>query len=440
VTKPEPIRGALLLKQIVHHSRKLIIFIVLLQLNISKPQRKHVQRIADAVIVSDAAHKTLRSLYSLIVDAPDPTNGADCLRLSPWAGRDLREPISAFVTQDLLAYAKTEGEKVIFISVDDSLSAKDKGTRHIEPVAFHHDHTKSTPNKPVYTNGAVHIEVRLQIGQLAYSYDHRLYLRQKTVRQLNRQRPKEKRLRFRSKYSLTREMLAELKARLPQGYQVYVLFDSWYASNKLLKFCRRQGWHVICAIKSNRLLNDKKLAQWNRDLKHQRYLRLKVTATDQKERLYLVRQVRGKLNKLPFEVCVFISKRHHGDKRPKYFLCTDLTLSAQKALSTYQARWPIEVDNFYLKQALGLGDFRVQSYEAVEKWYALVFVALTYLQWRFNHPEPAERFSTLADVIRVHRHEHARQLLTIACEQAVQLGQVKPVLKRFIQHVQPEPT
>jgi hypothetical protein len=29
---------------------------------------------------------------------------------------------------------------------------------------------------------------------------------------------------------------------------------------------------------------------------------------------------------------VLISKRHHRDKRPKYFLCTDLSLSAQQIL------------------------------------------------------------------------------------------------------------
>ncbi len=257
MTKPETIRGALLLKQIVHQSSKLITFIVLLQLNLSKPQRKHVERIADAVIVSDSAHKTLSGLYRLMGEAPDPSNGADCLRISPWEGGEIREAVGKFVSEELVALSQTEGEKVIFISVDDCLSEKDKGTRHIEPVAFHHDHTKSSPSKPVYSNGVVHIEVRLQIGQVAYSYDHRLYLRGKTVRQLNRDRPKDKRLRFRSKYALTREMLVQLKKQLPKGYRVYLLCDSWYASNKLLKFCRRQGWHMICAIKSNRLLNDK---------------------------------------------------------------------------------------------------------------------------------------------------------------------------------------
>jgi hypothetical protein len=43
-----------------------------------------------------------------------------------------------------------------------------------------------------------------------------------------------------SKYALAREMLAELAELLPKGYPVYVLFDSWYASAKLIKFCRRQ--------------------------------------------------------------------------------------------------------------------------------------------------------------------------------------------------------
>ena len=62
-----------------------------------------------------------------------------------------------------------------------------------------------------------------------------------------------------------------------------------------------------------------------------------------------------------------------------------LSLSAQNILSIYQKRWPIEVDNFYVKQHLGLADFRVQSYEAIEKWFAVVFLALGFLQWRLNH-------------------------------------------------------
>ncbi|NEP83942.1 MAG: transposase, partial [Okeania sp. SIO3B3] len=224
-----------MLKQIVHHSPKLITFMMLLHLSLSKPQTRHVPYIADAVIVSDAPHKTLRSLYGLIVEAPDPTNAADCLRISPWSGQDLCEAVRDFVRQDLLATAAAaNAEQVIYVSLDDCLSPKDKATRHLEPVAFHHDHTQGTARRPVYTNGVVHVEVRLQIGDLAYSYDHRIYLREKTVRRLNRQRPTGQRIPFRSKYRLAQEMLTDLSQRLPPGYRVGVLFDSWYASNRLL--------------------------------------------------------------------------------------------------------------------------------------------------------------------------------------------------------------
>jgi hypothetical protein len=422
-----------LLKLIVHHAPKLLVFVCGLHLRLSKPQWQHVIRIADALIVSDTPHKTIAGLYRLIVDAPDASNGADSLRLSPWTTEDLRAPIRHFTVADLVAYATETNEWTLYVSLDDSLGAKDKGTRHLEAVDYHHDHTKSQgQKKPYYTNGTVHLEVRLQLGARSYAYDWRLYLREKTVRRLNRQRAPEHRLHFRKKTSLARDLLEGLQQLLPAGFQVYVLFDSGYASNGLLKFCRRQGWHVICAIKSNRKLDDKQLSQWPQTLRHQRYQRVQLTATDQRLRTYLVRALRGKLTKLSFEVCVLISHRHHRDKHPKYFLCTDLALSAQQILPIYQKRWPIEVDNFYVKQYLGLADFRVQSYEATEKWFAIVFLALVFLQWRVNHASSKERLRSLADVVRQHRYEHARTFVEVVCQEAVQLTDYLPVLQRFL--------
>jgi Transposase DDE domain len=422
-----------LLKLIVQHSPTLQAFLYGLHLRLSKPQWQHVLRLADALVVSEARHKTIAGLYRLIVEAPDPSNGADTLRISPWTAEDLRAPIRHFIMADLVAYAHQSNQWTLYVSLDDSLDEKDKGTRHLEAVEYHHDHTKSQgPKKPYYTNGAVHVEVRLALGTRSYAYDWRLYLREKTVRRLNRHRTPEQRLRFRKKTMLAQEMLAALQQLLPPGFQVYVLFDSWYASNRLLRFCRRQGWQVVCAIKSNRKLDDQKLSQWPQALRHQRYQRIQLTATDQRQRTYLVRTLQGKLNTLPFEVCVLISQRHHRDKHPKYFLCTDLSLSAQQILSIYQKRWPIEVDNFYVKQHLGLADLRVQSYEATEKWFAIVFLALVFLQWRFNQAHAKEHWHSLGDVVRHHRYEHARTLLETACQEAAKLRDYLPVLERFL--------
>ena len=93
------------------------------------------------------------------------------------------------------------------MSIDDSLTEKDKGTTPLEAVDWHHDHTKSSGQKQVYTNGTQHVEVRIQLGNQAYVYDWGLYLREKTVRRLNRKRDKEQRLSFRTKYRIVRAIL-----------------------------------------------------------------------------------------------------------------------------------------------------------------------------------------------------------------------------------------
>jgi hypothetical protein len=422
-----------LLKLIVQHSPQLLALLWSLPLRLTKPQLRPVLSLADALIVSEARHKTIAGLYRLVLNAPDPSNGADSLRLSPWQADDLRTPLRTFVVEDIVAYAQEINTWTLSVSLDDSLGAKDKGTRHLEAVEYHHDHTKSQGKKnPYYTNGTVHVEVRLELGMRSYVYDWRLYLREKTVRRLNRERGPAQRLRFRKKTTLAREMLGELHQLLPPGFQLYVLFDSWYAANRLRTFCRRQGWQVVCAIKSNRTLDDQKLSQWSQALRHQRYQRVQLTATDGRQRSYLVRPLQGKLKHLSFEVCVLISKRHPRDKHPQYFLCTDLALPAQHILSLYQKRWPIEVDNFYVKQPLGLADFRVQSYEATEKWFALVFLTFVFLQWRLHHAAATGQGHTLADVVRQHRYEHARTLLEMACQAAANVSDYRPVLQRFL--------
>lgn len=421
-----------MLKLIVQHSPILVSFLLSLKLNFSKPQFDHVLRMADALITTDMRHKTIASLYRMIVDAPDPSNGCDCLRISPWTGAEVRDKVREFVLEDLLIEAAMTGERTLFVSIDDSPGEKDPQTRHLEAVGIHHDHTKRRGKKAAYINGTIHVEERLQLGGMAYAADWRLYLREKDVRRLNRKRPKDRRLRFRKKTTLALEMLRELAEQLPEGFQVYVLFDSWYAANKILKFCRRRGWHVICAIKSNRVLDGMSLSQWNQTLKHQRYEQISLTATDQRQRTYLIRTLRGRLRKLPFDVCVLISKRHHRDKRPKYFLSTDTSLASQKILRIYQKRWPIEVDNFYVKQHLGLTDFRVRSFEATEKWFAIVFLAYIFLQYRLNHSKPEDDLHSIADVIRLHRQEHARTLLETACQEAVRLKDYLPVIRKLI--------
>jgi hypothetical protein len=215
-------------------------------LNLSTPQIKHILRTADAIIVCEG-RKTLANLYRQWVGAPDVSAVADFFRVSPWEAEEIYRALGAFAIADMLQRAEEEGAKpIIWASIGDSATRKDKDTHALEVVDWIFDHSASGKGQTAYCKGAVHVTLRVQIGSYSYTFAWRLYLREKTVRRLNRSRFKENRLRFKSKYRLAREMLEELRALLPQGYKVYVLFDRWYASGKLIEFIRRQGWHVIC--------------------------------------------------------------------------------------------------------------------------------------------------------------------------------------------------
>ena len=140
-----------------------------------------------------------------------------------------------------------------------------------------------------------------------------------------------------------------------------MLFDRWYAAAQLIRFIRRQGWQAICAVKSNRLLSGSKLSDCDKRQRNLWYSQVSIHAAGKSPTPYWIRSVTGRVKSVPGQVRVIISRRHNRDKSPKYFLCTDLTLSAKEILTWYAQRWPQEVDFWYLKQRPGLGDFRVQA-------------------------------------------------------------------------------
>jgi len=423
-----------MLTHIVHPSARLCAFLDQLNLPLSQPQQRHLCNLADALLVCEG-RKTLAALRREFVAAPDVSNIADCLRISPWTADAVRQPLGAFLVRFALQQADAEGAPHrIYINLDDSLAAKHKTTRHLEGVDWHHDHVESTKRRQSYKNALCYLACTVAVGTLVVTFDLRLYLRATTIRRLNRKRSAAHRLHFVSKFRLARRMLVALAPLLPRGWEVYVQFDSWYASARLLKYIHRQGWHTVCGLKSNRKLNGQRLDRHTDALRHKRYTAVGLTAADGTTNSYLVRTLEGHLEEVAFDVRVFASRRHYRDTRPAYFLSTDLALSARAALQGYGRRWSCEVDNFYLKTRLGLADFRVQRYEAVDKWCAVVQLAWAYVEWRLIQ-ERSSQIQHPADIIRQHRDEHARDWLESALEMVLETGAIEPVLQRFLPSV-----
>ncbi|MAT96237.1 MAG: transposase [Anaerolineaceae bacterium] len=420
-----------MLTRILHNSDQLHSFFNELGLDLSVPQRQHMLNMADALLVCEDS-KTLAALQRQFVQAPDASNMADFLRISPWQAPDVRAALRSYQVNRLLAgVAQSDTPPVIYLNIDDSLGEKDKATRHIQAVDWHHDHSESTKSKPRYKNAFCYLVCTLRVGQQTATVDLRLYLRQKTVRRLNRKREKSQRLRFRSKYRLARTILEQLRPLLPTGWKVVVQFDSWYASANLIKYCRRQRWQVTCGLKCNRRLSDKRLDQHAQELRHKWYTKVCVTTTDGDKSTYFVRRQNGRLANVPHDVRVFFSKRHPRAKALSYFMSTDFSCSTRQVLQGYSWRWSCEVVNFYAKTQLGLADFRVRAYQAVDRYMVVVHLAWAYVEQRFDR-DRSSQIQTYGDIIRQHRDEHAVDWLTGAVEMAIETGDVDLVLQRFL--------
>lgn len=419
-----------MLKQIVAPAPDLVQFTNALNLRLSTPQLQHIHRVADGLITVDG-DKNLTNLYRHMVGDPCPKAAADTFRESPWVADDIRIPLRRHLVKTAFQLAEASGDapQPVFLSLDDSLTEKDRHSHRLESVDWHFDHARSLPKKPVHTQGTVYVMLRLQVGKISFTVDLQLYLRKKTVRRLNRTRRRGKRIPFRTKMTIARQMLQAVRPLIPRKYPVYVLFDSWYASADLIKWCLKRNWQVICQLKSNRQLDGLSVKQHHQRLKHRRYTRVRLPAADNETvTTYQVRSRSGRLNTIDQPVRVFISQRSQRDKHPRYYLSTDRSLDAQTTLTFFQHRWSCEVGNWYVAERLGWADCRLWHVESTTKFLMVLWLALAYLEMRCAQSDHLE---TVAAVIWQHRQDHARCVLEHACRLAQQTNDIAQVLAQF---------
>ena len=426
------------MKTIVRRSLVIGTFFALLGLSacLHNPQVRHLERLADLLVVAPR-RKTLAELAAQERDGVDPSNLADFFRISPWDADDLRLPLIAA----LLHYLKThQGNKALplFLILDDSLAPKDKGTRHLEPVDWFFDHKT---NRSIRASN--HLSLSISWGDFYFPLSEQLYLRQATVRRRNRRRPKHRKLAYVSKPKLAQQLLEQVQPFLPEGVTVYVLFDSWYTSAQLVRWIRDRHWHVIAGVKSNRTVSCReanaskarwqKVSAWHNDFKGRPYERVRLGLANGTSRTYFVRSLCGRLRGVSAEVRVLISQKKPGSAAPRYFLCTDPSLSCQEILKHYQNRWRIETDYWQVKMHLGLGDYRLRSYEAVAKWYSVVYLVLAYLYWRkYEHERTTGQTTSLSEVIQTIRQDHQRECLRQACQEVAAGTPLEEVLQRYL--------
>ena len=86
-----------------------------------------------------------------------------------------------------------------------------------------------------------------------------------------------------------------------------------------------------------------------------------------------------------------------------------------------------------MKRQLGLVDYRLQSYEAIARWYAVVYFVLAYLYRRKYEEERSHGGPlSLSEILQATRREHDREVLRQACTEVSQGTPIQDVLKRYL--------
>jgi hypothetical protein len=106
-------------------------------------KKRHLINLADGILVTEGK-KTLANIQRQFVEAPDPSNMADFLRISPWPTEEVRRRLQRFMVKRALEIAEAKGDpRIILVAVDDSIAEKDKQTSRLEAVATR-DHTSKS--------------------------------------------------------------------------------------------------------------------------------------------------------------------------------------------------------------------------------------------------------------------------------------------------------
>ncbi len=342
-------------------------FLLLLQLSLSKPQRTHLLSIMHGIILCDG-RKTITGMRRQTKADRDLSCMARFLSESPWNHHTLNRQRRRFLQQLARREQKKHPDKpVVFLLVDDTGCKKNATTRKMERLDYHFSHADG---KTVWSH--VLVTSHVVTGDVSAAFDFRPYFREEVCTELG--------LKFKSKIDFAVELVQDFDSN--DDEQVYVLFDSWYASKKLIDVCNAKGFHVIAAFKTNRIMYPSGIGSKVSDFAKE-YIRHtdlhSVTVEDHRYRVY---EYEGQLSDIEnVKVLLCWEDGFSPEKTPFCLLCTDGALDVVTILRHDLVRWNIETGYRYFKDLLGFDPYQMQSYQAIERLMNTVKQC-----WRYTMP------------------------------------------------------
>lgn len=213
--------------------------------------------------------------------------------------------------------------------VDDSIIEK-AHTDENGLVCFHYDHSKDR-----YVKGINLVSMVLKLGtvNLPVAYEPVI----KTLRSEMKSRKSCWRSE-RTKNEMFRDMFTAC-IRNQLRFE-YLLCDSWYTNAENIKHILAAGKHLIGAAKSNL-----EVALSLQDKKAGKFVKISELAMELGLRQVYIRQLES-----PVSLCKDLFINEDNSQAVQYLLSTDLSLTFQQVITTYQRRWGVEEYHKSIKQ------------------------------------------------------------------------------------------
>jgi len=377
---------------IIEQSQDVINYLNMLKLPISEALRNHMVNIVSGIIATEG-NKTVSAIYKKPTCNRERSSGTRFLGEYKWNNEyvDYKR-----INHSLKSVQRNVDEGTTgFLIVDDSLSKKDKSTKNIEGLDYHHSHSDG---KTMWSHCIV--TSHYKISEYSLPLNYKLYLRKQYF-------GKKAKKYFKNKQQLAMQLIDEF---VPATEITYLLVDAWYTSGKLMLHALRKGYHTIGRIKSNRVIypggiktNVKEFASFIRSNET-----CPVTAGDD---TYYIYRYEGKINDLENAVILICwSKKNLSDK-PAFIVSTDVSLATSTILEYYQNRWDIEVSYRYHKNSLGFDEYQVESLTSIKRFWSMVFMTYTFLELFRVSNKKTLKLGTIGDTIGYFRKQY---LVTIA--------------------------
>jgi len=294
------------------------------------------------------------------------TSVGNFLSKSPWNENYVLRALQKFAIKKIWQLSKDTG-KPIYVIIDDTICKKTKPSSQaknpIEKCQFHFSHLEG---KQVYGHQVVGI--LLQCGDVTIPYQLTPYDKTK----MNESNKKV------TKIEIAITAISSLPVPPNKGF---ILGDSWYSAEKILKAAQLRGFDYIGALKTNRVIYPKccrmnqQISGFAKMINKEDFHLVTVNKNS-----YYVYRYEGKINGFK-KVVILISYPEnalYNQSALKSFISTDISLTAEELLIQYTQRWTIEVFFRQNKMELGLDTYQVRSEKAIKRFWILTQISYFY--------------------------------------------------------------